>query len=39
MKCDVQILKKVFKSLKMYFENPADTRLFYDTIWNNSFFF
>ncbi len=25
-------LKKVFKGLKIYFDNPADTRLFYDTI-------
>ncbi len=25
-------LKKVFKGLNIYFDNPADTRLFYDTI-------
>ncbi len=27
-------LKKVFKGLKIDLENPADTRLFYGTIWN-----
>ncbi len=32
-------LKKVFKGLQIDFENPADTRLFYGTIWNNVFFF
>ncbi len=32
-------LKKVFKGLKINFENPAETRLFYGTIWNNFFYF
>ncbi len=32
-------LKKVFKGLKIDFENPADTRLFYGTIWNNYYYF
>ncbi len=39
MKCDVQILKKVFKCLKIDFENPADARLFYGTIWNIIIFY
>ncbi len=32
-------LKKVLKGLKIDFENPAETRLFYGTIWNNIFIF
>ncbi len=32
-------LKKVFKGLKFDFKNPADTRLYYGTIWSNCFFF
>ncbi len=32
-------LKKVLKGLKIDFENPAETRLFYGTIWNNFFIF
>ncbi len=27
-------LKKVFKGLKFDFKNPADTRLYYGTIWS-----
>ncbi len=32
-------LKKVFKGLNIYLENPADTRLFYGTIWIINLFF
>ncbi len=32
-------LKKVLKGHKIDFENPAETRLFYGTIWNNFFIF
>ncbi len=32
-------LKKVFKGLKIVFENCADTNIFYGTIWNIIIFF
>ncbi len=31
-------LKKVFKGLKFDLKNPADTRLYYGTIWSIFFF-